>query len=127
MKTTIFAALFGATVLGGANAASIGADSGCYCLPEDDCWPSPAQWDALNTTVYGRLIATVPVGSVCHDPMYNEAACEALMANWTEPDVQYVVSLSSLDITCAFALPCAVRVARHRERHILYYQIRDKN
>jgi hypothetical protein len=64
----------------------------CYCLPQDDCWPSLVEWQGFNATVNGRLIATVPVGSVCHDPTYDEEACGALRANWTEPDVQYVVT-----------------------------------
>ncbi|KAK6087223.1 FAD binding domain-containing protein [Seiridium cupressi] len=60
--------------------------SDCYCLPQDACWPSIAESDALNTTVNGRLIATVPIGSVCHEPTYDEAACVALRAEWNEPE-----------------------------------------
>lgn len=86
------AAVLGATSL----TRAVPLTSSCYCLPQDDCWPSLTQWDDFNATVNGRLIATVPVASVCHEPTYDEAACGALRANWSEPDVQYVVSHSSL-------------------------------
>ena len=57
----------------------------CNCGPDAPCWPSDSDWDALNTTVEGRLIRTTPIGSVCHDPTYNESACASLKANWTLP------------------------------------------
>lgn len=63
----------------------------CRCLPGDDCWPSLEKWDAFNKTVGGRLVATVPIGAVCHDPWFDEAKCEALKNRWSEPDVQYVL------------------------------------
>ncbi|KAM0815868.1 putative FAD-binding PCMH-type domain-containing protein [Seiridium cardinale] len=59
--------------------------SACYCMPGDSCWPSATTWSQLNTTVEGRLIATVPIGSPCHDPNYDAAACAALQGNWTLP------------------------------------------
>ncbi|KAH8204477.1 hypothetical protein TruAng_001393 [Truncatella angustata] len=62
------------------------SSSDCYCLPSDACWPSADKWNTLNTTVDGKLIATVPLGSVCHDPAYDEAVCEALKAAWRDPE-----------------------------------------
>ncbi|KAM0119401.1 hypothetical protein ACP6JC_003914 [Aspergillus fumigatus] len=62
----------------------------CRCLPGDSCWPSPASWAALNSTVGGRLVATVPIGSPCHDPTYDAAACAALRDAWNLPQTQYV-------------------------------------
>lgn len=64
-------------------------DSSCRCLPGDACWPSTDSWNTLNTTVGGKLIATVPIGSVCHDPNYDEAACVALRDSWVLPETQY--------------------------------------
>lgn len=60
----------------------------CRCLPGDACWPATSSWDSLNSTVGGKLIATVPIGSVCHDPTYDEAACTALRDSWVLPQTQ---------------------------------------
>ncbi|KAH6638522.1 hypothetical protein BKA67DRAFT_596339 [Truncatella angustata] len=59
--------------------------STCYCMPGDSCWPATSAWSQFNSTVGGRLIATVPIGSPCHDPNYDAAACAALQAEWTLP------------------------------------------
>ncbi|KAK2046618.1 FAD binding domain-containing protein [Colletotrichum somersetense] len=69
-------------------------DASCRCLPGDDCWPSTSSWDALNSTVAGKLVATVPIGSVCHDPNYDEAACTALQESWTLPQTHFPSSSS---------------------------------
>ncbi|KAL3488174.1 FAD-binding domain-containing protein [Aspergillus germanicus] len=69
-------------------------DTSCHCLPEDSCWPASNKWNALNSTVGGRLIATVPIGSPCHDPNYDEAACAALQADWNYPQTHYPSSSS---------------------------------
>ncbi|KAF5722358.1 FAD-linked oxidoreductase yvdP [Fusarium mundagurra] len=37
----------------------------CRCVPDDSCWPSDDDWNHLNSTVGGRLVATVPLGSPC--------------------------------------------------------------
>ncbi|KAK1981821.1 FAD binding domain-containing protein [Colletotrichum cereale] len=54
----------------------------CKCFPGDSCWPVTEQWNALNTTVGGNLIATVPLGSPCHDPTYDAATCASLQNQW---------------------------------------------
>jgi hypothetical protein len=72
-------------------ATALVARSSCHCLPGDSCWPKKCAWDTLNNTIDGRLVATVPVGSVCHDPTYDEAACGALRAGWNLGETQYVV------------------------------------
>jgi hypothetical protein len=69
-------------------AGSASAASDCHCLPGDDCWPAASQWDALNSTVGGRLIATVPVGSPCHEPTYDATACAQLKEDWNLPQTQ---------------------------------------
>ncbi|KAF9874488.1 FAD binding domain-containing protein [Colletotrichum karsti] len=69
-------------------------DSSCRCLPGDACWPSTDSWNTLNTTVGGKLIATVPIGSVCHDPNYDEAACTALKESWVLPETHFPSSSS---------------------------------
>lgn len=62
----------------------------CKCFPGDACWPSKQEWDEFNTTVGGRLIKTVPLGSPCHDPHYDAALCETLRSQWTLSPVQLV-------------------------------------
>ncbi|GAB1197827.1 hypothetical protein APSETT444_007130 [Aspergillus pseudonomiae] len=71
------------------------ADCDCHCLPGDSCWPSSSSWESLNTTVGGRLVATVPIGSPCHDPNYDAAACAALKSDWTTP-LPHLESSSSI-------------------------------
>jgi len=44
----------------------------------------------LFATVNGRLVATVPIETPCHDPNYNEVACAALQSNWTLTQLQFV-------------------------------------
>ncbi|KAL4864586.1 hypothetical protein BDV12DRAFT_176023 [Aspergillus spectabilis] len=80
-----------ALLLAGSAAASA---KDCHCLPGDKCWPSAQKWDALNSTVGGRLIATVPVGSPCHDPTYDAAACKELQTDWNYPQTHYLSSSS---------------------------------
>lgn len=79
MRPSVFVAATAPLFAMGAQAST------CYCMPGDSCWPSDATWSELNSTVGGRLIATVPIGSPCHDPNYDAAACEALQTNWTLP------------------------------------------
>ncbi|KAM0797358.1 FAD/FMN-containing isoamyl alcohol oxidase MreA [Usnea florida] len=66
----------------------------CRCYPAEPCWPSPSDWAALNTSVGGRLIATVPLGSPCHDPTYNATVCKTLQENWVWPQEHYMSSSS---------------------------------
>ncbi|KAI1088289.1 FAD-binding domain-containing protein [Rostrohypoxylon terebratum] len=54
----------------------------CRYLPGDANWPSQDEWTTLNDTVGGRLIATVPLGSPCHDPTYDEELCTSLKERW---------------------------------------------
>ncbi|KAJ5180962.1 hypothetical protein N7492_004172 [Penicillium capsulatum] len=65
--------------------ATVASDSRCHCLPGDHCWPSSSAWNSLNSTVGGRLVATVPIGSPCHDPTYDAESCSAVRSNWTHP------------------------------------------
>ena len=62
----------------------------CRYLPGDLGWPSKDAWAVLNSTVGGRLIQTVPLASVCHDPSYNQEKCDGLREAWDTPIPQYV-------------------------------------
>lgn len=70
------------TALSYASPASSSSYSQCRYLPGDADWPSDRKWTALNSTVGGRLIKTVQLGSPCHNPTYNEAQCSSLKAEW---------------------------------------------
>ena len=52
--------------------------SHCRCRPADPCWPSAAEWQALNAILAGHLEAVRPVAAVCHDPTFDAAACAAV-------------------------------------------------
>ncbi|KAI8935070.1 hypothetical protein NX059_007665 [Plenodomus lindquistii] len=81
MKLFPTASLIGLAIVGGVPAKS----EQCRCLPGDACWPTTTTWSALNSTVGGKLVATVPIGSPCHDPTYDATACKALQDSWTNP------------------------------------------
>ncbi|KAI0202859.1 FAD binding domain protein [Astrocystis sublimbata] len=63
----------------------------CRCFPGDECWPTPDHWAALNQSVHGALIATVPIASPCHDTFpgvaYDADKCAAIQANWPRPEL----------------------------------------
>ncbi|ETS81059.1 hypothetical protein PFICI_06061 [Pestalotiopsis fici W106-1] len=65
-----------------ATLAANSSSTPCKCFPGDACWPSQTQWDLLNTTVSGRLVATTPLGSPCHDPTYDAETCASLQDQW---------------------------------------------
>ena len=79
------------------------ANNACRFMPTDPEWPSAKMWAALNQTVHGQLIATVPIAAPCHDstapkgglardwPTYDEQKCTELQERWLEPELQYVL------------------------------------
>ena len=70
---------------------------GCRVISSDPQWPSAEQWAALNNTVGGRLIASIPPGAPCYKSTYDvktgtfdlatydEAACQEVQKAWHEP------------------------------------------
>lgn len=84
---------FNTLFLAGVALASFGAGviaEDCKCGPGDKCWPSQEKWDKLNKKVDGRLIRTVPIGHVCHEPTYDAAACANLQKNWLQAETHDV-------------------------------------
>ena len=75
-------------LLGLVLSAVVVAAQDCKCLPGDSCWPSISRWEALNSTVGGRLVATVPLGSPCHDPNYDSEKCDYLQSEWQYAGIQ---------------------------------------
>ncbi|CAE6399460.1 unnamed protein product [Rhizoctonia solani] len=53
-----------------------------HCTANQTCWPSPDTWSALNWSVNGQLVAPRPPGWVCHDPNYDETACNNVKTDW---------------------------------------------
>ncbi|KAJ6466211.1 FAD binding domain-containing protein [Mycena sanguinolenta] len=55
------------------------------CQPGQTCWPSPKEWQQLNTTLDGRLYLTIPLGAPCYpnSTYYNAATCSAIETNIT--------------------------------------------
>ncbi|KAI1105750.1 FAD-binding domain-containing protein [Jackrogersella minutella] len=71
----------------------------CRAIPGDQSWPSEADWNDLNQTVHGRLIATIPIAAPCHHlsggvATFNQGACDALRDEWHFP-ATHIVSPSS--------------------------------
>jgi hypothetical protein len=60
----------------------------CRCFPGEHCWPKAHEWNTLNETLDGRLLATVPLGSPCHDPKYDAKRCVQLLGEWRFSSVQ---------------------------------------
>ena len=54
----------------------------CKVIPGDEGWPSVQTWAQLNQTVEGRLIATVPLGSVCHGSSFDQSQCSKMQSEW---------------------------------------------
>ncbi|KAJ8081677.1 hypothetical protein PM082_007523 [Marasmius tenuissimus] len=88
--------LFTALTLWPTTALAIGAPE-CRLLPTDSAWPSDSVWEAFNTSVDGRLVKTVPIGSPCHDPDFDEESCTIVRKNWRVPDFHQASSSSVMD------------------------------
>lgn len=61
----------------------------CRNIPGDARWPRPKEWNRLNATVDGRLIATVPIAHVCHDPAFSAEECARVQGQWNTANVMY--------------------------------------
>jgi len=85
LSTFVWACATAATVTLTSTASE---SASCRCFPSEACWPSRSAWDNLNATVGGRLVATIPLGSPCHDPVYNATECVILQSLWTDVQLQ---------------------------------------
>lgn len=81
----IFVNSVSASAVPAANSASSNC---CRHIPGDAGWPSRRDWARLNSTVGGRLVATVPLAHVCHETgpfaAYDAAACDGLRENFLQ-------------------------------------------
>lgn len=64
----------------------------CKAYPGDTAWPSKEEWDALDKSMNGALIPTVPIAAPCYQDWnrFDQQKCDAIIANWTSPYFQYV-------------------------------------
>jgi hypothetical protein len=86
LKMRFFKLVFASTAF--QTTVVIGSPPSCRYLPGDSEWPAAEEWNALNSTVGRRLIATTPLGSPCHDPTYNATKCAYLQSQWNDPQLQ---------------------------------------
>ncbi|RDA92316.1 hypothetical protein CP533_3265 [Ophiocordyceps camponoti-saundersi (nom. inval.)] len=59
----------------------------CKPGPGDAGWPSRVTWAALNRTLDGALIRTVPLAAPCYKSwgVYDAEKCHSVTVNWTKP------------------------------------------
>ncbi|GKZ85558.1 hypothetical protein AnigIFM56816_011526 [Aspergillus niger] len=78
---------------------STNPSSTCKVLPGDADWPQSDQWASLNATLAGRLIAAVPLASVCHDVPFNNYdadLCAELQDIWNKTKLSHIDSPSEV-------------------------------
>lgn len=73
----------------------------CRSFPGDDeSWPSAKDWDVFNKTVGGRLIATIPIGAVCHDTFpgveYDAQKCAEIQDLWPKAELHEATTHSTM-------------------------------
>ncbi|XP_055329706.1 uncharacterized protein LOC129582253 [Paramacrobiotus metropolitanus] len=56
----------------------------CRCFPGDACWPSADEWSALNVTLGGKLIVTVPTAHPCY--VGHASECLSIKASYKKED-----------------------------------------
>ncbi|XDG10326.1 hypothetical protein ABKA04_009941 [Annulohypoxylon sp. FPYF3050] len=93
-----------ATTAGGVR--NITTRRGCRSIPGDTSWPTPEQWNLLNQTVDGNLIATIPIAAPCHrtlfgqpSPVFDQEDCDALRNEWFYPTTHLPSSSSPMAYT----------------------------
>ncbi|KAJ1308120.1 hypothetical protein OPQ81_002182 [Rhizoctonia solani] len=53
------------------------------CTTGQKCWPSVETWSSFNSSIDGCLTSPHPPAWPCHDPNYDESACNAAKENWS--------------------------------------------
>jgi hypothetical protein len=89
IKSALALLAFAATVSSQCNETEPVAD--CKCFPGDNCWPTAEEWSEFNSTIGGKLIATVPLAAACHDDewaTYDNATCTKTQNAWLDPETQ---------------------------------------
>ena len=57
----------------------------CKTTTKDTTWPLPHEWGALNSSLHGALIKTIPVASSCYkgNPFGSPVNCSIVNDYWT--------------------------------------------
>ncbi|KAJ5780821.1 FAD-binding type 2 [Penicillium paradoxum] len=80
------------------------SQASCKCTPNDSCWPSVDAWNALNTTVSGKLIHNLPVAISCYPGTYQNAEeCARVYSQWSDSLFQ---ELSPVGYVYPTDVPC---------------------
>jgi FAD/FMN-containing dehydrogenase len=68
----------------GASSQALSSLSECKCVPNQPCWPPDSVFEALNNTVSGRLLRSVPPAAVCYpeQPTYDAKLCTMVLSQW---------------------------------------------
>ncbi|KAI1263594.1 FAD binding domain protein [Xylariaceae sp. FL1019] len=99
-----------------AHPTSSGKNKTCKFIPGDQGWPTTHDWDAFNATLGGKLLTPHQLGRVCHNPDYDEEACNYVRKQWNQPSLHDVSSSSvmaaavaheSCDPFTSRELPCS--------------------
>ncbi|KAL0569699.1 hypothetical protein V5O48_012259, partial [Marasmius crinis-equi] len=69
----------------------------CRTFPTDDSWPATDVWDAFNRSIDGRLVKTIPVGTPCHDPNFDEQKCSIVQESWHQYEFHEAIPASIMD------------------------------
>ncbi|VUC26841.1 unnamed protein product [Clonostachys rosea] len=69
--------------------ANAGSNTGCRCVPGDNCWPSTVGWKAINLILGNTLIKTEPIAQSCYDgPAKDLDHCRYVTDMWPDQDFQ---------------------------------------
>jgi len=65
-------------------------NNSCKAFPGDASWPSKDAWNALNGTLGGALIQTVPLAAPCYKSwgVYDAKACASIIEKYPNPYYQ---------------------------------------
>ncbi|KAJ2983059.1 hypothetical protein NUW58_g6316 [Xylaria curta] len=96
----------------------------CRAIPGDSSWPTGDTWAALNATLGGKLIASMPIAAPCHTTLFGQAnavfnpdECATLRDHWFFPETHlasssspmaYAFSNNSCNPFLAPAAPCTI-------------------
>ncbi|KAI1185038.1 hypothetical protein F5B17DRAFT_446427 [Nemania serpens] len=84
---------------------------GCRSIPGDSSWPEKSVWADLNTTLNGKLIASVPIAAPCHKTV------QGLRDHWFYPETHlpdtsspmaYPFSNNSCNPFLDYSTPCTL-------------------
>lgn len=97
---TSLVVLLGAAWIAASQPSRIQCNQRCRCFPGDACWPSLADWGSFNKTLGGKLIATVPIASPCHNSFpgvsYDADKCAEIQGNWARPQLHDMTTHSPM-------------------------------